>query len=331
MHYFLRLICLVTLLIGVARTEAEETFFPPLPQAMAVLGDSMSEGMFAEFSLEKRPSASQLATLLWITSDKDPARRMLGYRKYFARKEMSWATGHRSDDLVLSHYERLKALRPDIRAYNFAISGSETEELQGELEALFQTEETEGLNFDYVLFMMGANDLAAENASQIVPAERYLENIENAIRKLLHRNSLRAILFVGLPDVHTVFERSQDFVAYKYWYDELKCGSMRKKVYGNKSIFNPSNPVEYEATKRILQQYRLGLSDLVTRLSMEYPESALLYIQDYRLPTNIKKALSIDCFHPSEWGQAELAELTWMHGFWPQIQPSDFSGWSSPD
>lgn len=301
----------------------------PIPSSMAVLGDSVSEGMLAGFSLEKRPTMAQLAQLYWISTENDPIKRRDEYRKNFARKDMSWATGDNSRDLVLSHYERLKELNPDIVAYNFAISGQESFALNEEIELLNQIEMERGAGIDYLLIMIGANDLAAETSLDITAPGAFVRNVENGVRELLDRDPNRSLYFVGLPEIHEVFETSLDYVVYDLWGDDIKCRGMRKQIYGPKTIFLPENDIEYAYTKDVLREYRLGLESMALRLGYEFPEARIKYIRSVGKPMNVRKALSIDCFHPSEWGQAELAEITWNAGFWPQVQSDEWTIWQS--
>ena len=58
---------------------------------------------------------------------------------------------------------------------------------------------------------------------------------------------------------------------------------------------------------------------MVNRLQEEFPSAHLKTIQNLRSKQLTKKLVSVDCFHPSEWGQAELAEKTWLAGFWPNL------------
>lgn len=300
----------------------------PLPRAMAVLGDSMSEGMLAGYSLEKRPSISVALNILWMASDSDQNQRMLSYRKNLARPDLSWASGNSTRSIVKSHAQRLKEFQPNLVAANFAISGDESYRLNDQIDRLMKAERDQGMNFDYVTLMIGANDLAGESNDDITPPLAYLGNVESALRRLIEEDSHRSFLLVGLPDIHHVFEQSQDFSVIEFWGEKVTCKSMRKDIYGRKTVFFPENQEAYQFTKATLQQYRDGLANLVERLKAEFSETNFKYIREYRLPTNIKKAISIDCFHPSEWGQAELAEMTWAEGFWPNLQSSDFAVWS---
>lgn len=313
--------------VGFISLFAAPTDARSLPNAMAVLGDSMSEGMLAGYSLENKPPIASLAKVLWLASRTDHDGRILIYREKLARPDLSWATGNSSRGFVQSHFLRLKKLNPSLTAQNFAVSGSESNHLHSQVDRFLDAEDKGSEIFDYVILMIGANDLAFEVSEDITPAVKYLGNIEAALRRILDKNPNRAVLAIGLPDIHTIFEKSANYSVYKFWGESLKCQAMRRQVYGNKTVFFPENKDAYEYTKTILSQYRTGLGNLVERLQTDYPSAELKFIKDYRLPTNIKKALSIDCFHPSEWGQAELAEMTWEHGFWSDLQDPISLAW----
>jgi len=317
-----------TLCVFLSKSAFAEEISFPVPKAMAVLGDSMSEGMLADYSLEKKPGFADIVNLVWIGSENNETLRINAYRQSFAAKSKSWSGGNDPKDLVVSHFERLRELNHDLVEANFAVSGDESKGLEAQVDQFLQAERSEGIVFDYVTLMIGANDLAQVAVEDLVSPQKYISNVERALRRILSANRDRRIFIVGLPNVHKIFEESKDFSVYKFWYDSLKCDSMRRQVYGPKLMFFPDREEDYRKTKEIVSEYREALGDLVEKLSMEFYSTSFKFLKEYRLPTNIKKALSIDCFHPSEWGQAELAELTWAGSFWPNILPSEFGLWN---
>ncbi len=287
---------------------------------MAVLGDSMSEALLAGFSLENPPSLGEVITMAAIaTSNDTKEERLAAFRKLYAKETLSWATGSGANDIVLSHYERLKSAEPELVKFNFAVSGAESADLSDQLKHLFDQEQKMGKPIEYVTIFIGANDLGSEASEGITPPLEFVGNIESIARQLLERDPERFILFVGLPQILQVFEKSEKLEAYKMLGWDINCGDMRRKVYGNMTVFQPDAQAAYEQTKTVFAAYEKGIAALPERLSLEFPKSQLKAVTGYKNPLGVAKSLSIDCFHPSEWGQAALAEMTWNGGFWPEL------------
>ncbi len=287
---------------------------------MAVLGDSMSEALLAGFSLENPPSLGEVITMAAIATGNDTKEeRLVEFRKLYAKETLSWATGSGANDIVLSHYERLKTAEPDLVKFNFAVSGAESSDLSDQLKHLLDQEEKTGRPIEYVTIFVGANDLGSAAADGITPPLEFVGNIESVARQLLERSPERFLLFVGLPQIHQIFEKSEKLEAYKVLGWDINCGDMRRKVYGNMTVFQPDEQASYEQTKSIFAAYEKGIAALPERLSLEFPKAQLKAVTGYKNPLGVAKSLSIDCFHPSEWGQAALAEMTWNGGFWPEL------------
>ncbi len=280
----------------------------------------MSEALLAGFSLENPPSLGEVITMAAIaTSNDTKEERLAAFRKLYAKESLSWATGSGANDIVLSHYERLKTAEPDLVKFNFAVSGAESSDLSDQLTLLFDQERKVGKPIEYVTIFIGANDLGSATSDSITSPIQFVGNIEAMARQLLQSYQERFILFVGLPQIHQVFEKSEKLEAYKLLGWDINCGDMRRKVYGNMTIFQPDQEQAYQQTKAIFAAYERGIAALPERLSLEFPKAQLKAVTGYKNPLGVAKSLSIDCFHPSEWGQAALAEMTWNGGFWPEL------------
>lgn len=298
------------LLLGASQGEA------PLPRAMAVLGDSISEGMFSGFSLEHPPTTGQVLAILQLAATTSGASRMEAFRKKYAKPERSWATGTSVSDLVTSHLERLRSENPKTAGFNFAVSGNESKNLPEQVDALLKTESDQKAKIDYVTVLIGANDFNHEKLEEITPPLVYAANLEAAFRRLLAANPNRSLFVVGIPDVLKVFRESENFelviLGKRYTCDEI-----RKEVYGDLIVFKSKDQVVMDKLATMFRQYRDATVRIVERLQEDFPQARIKTSQDPMNPTQVFKALSVDCFHPSEWGQAELAELSWKAGFWP--------------
>lgn len=286
------------------------------PKRMAALGDSISEALLADYSVESGVGTGELLSMLELARIEDKEERALAFRQIYASYGKSWSTGSDDSNIVYSHFERLLEGQPNLEAYNFAISGARSSALKFQVDALLEMQEREGELFDYVTIMMGANDLISPSLEKMTPALEYVANLEDALRRILQKNPKAWILLVGLPDIFSVFESTKDIVVEKIWKREFTCDEVRKNIYGNYPIFHPEDKKTYRAVKALMQSYREGMLSLADRIQKEFPESRVKAIRELYPQQNPKKAMSIDCFHPSEWGQAELAELSWGESFW---------------
>lgn len=293
----------------------------PLPKAMASLGDSISEGMLSEFSLEDPPSHWQVLHLITLSMKEhrgDSEERIKAFRKVYAAPKHSWAAGEEESDLIESHAERLKVYNPDLKVSNFSISGARSKHLYKQTAALLEDEDRNQIHYDYIAMMMGANDVGTETVEEMTTPFQFIGNIEDNLRLLLNKNPDRRILILGLPQIEKIFQNSVDLVAYSLPFYKFKCAEIRDLIYGPLVLFHPENTSAYETARNILKLYRSGMENLVTQLQEDYPQAHIKTVQGYEAKMPIVKTLSIDCFHPSFWGQAQLAETSWKLGFWPQ-------------
>jgi len=297
----------------------------PLPQAMAVLGDSISEAMLTNFSLENPPSTGDFMAMLGIAlSTFSSDVRINRFRNKYANKDKSWATGLNYSNFVYSHYERLLEHDSSIKGFNFAISGHKSKDLMGQIDKFLATEENENVNIEYVALLMGANDLVAHTIDKITPALKYIANIEAGLVKILEANGNRRILIVGIPHIIDVFIESAEMHAINIFGADWNCHKMRTTLYGDEATFQIDDLGLMMQVKNILVQYHNGLENMILRLKNDFVNADFILYRDYDMIQNVEKSLSVDCFHPSELGQAELAEKTWENGFYSSLRDKSF-------
>lgn len=310
---FLR-IAAVSFFVSLSAVNAQ---LPELPHAMASLGDSMTEALMSDFSIEQPPNLIQVVSLISGASLKE---RIPYFRKHFARPQHSWAAGGDDADIVISHLEHLKKYAPNLTVTNYSVSGAKTSDLADQVDALLQDEYKSSHTYDYITLLMGANDLASVEVDDLVSPITYERNLENQFRRILSADAKRRLLLVGLPPIFEIFDTSAEFQAYKFWNKTYSCSEMRKMVYGPLVVFMPENQEAYEQVKVLARLYDSALQNVKVNLSRDYPEAEIKVASGYRGGRTTRKTLSIDCFHPSVWGQARMAEATWALGFWPSLK-----------
>jgi len=291
----------------------------PLPHSYAALGDSMTEALLSDYSVETGIPNADLVRMMKFLEISDPTERLVSFRSNYAALDKSWATGGDEENLVVSHYERLKAYVPDIEAFNFSVTGAESIDLAHQVDAVLSYQDQRSFSFDYVTIMIGANDVGSETLDGITAPPIFVGRIETALRRLLNQNPDLEALVVGVPDIQSVFKDTEGLVVKRVLGNDISCGFIRRTIYGDFAVFKVEDEELTGQVTEILSQYRLGTTEMVNRLQEEFPSAHLKTIQNLRSKQLTKKLVSVDCFHPSEWGQAELAEKTWLAGFWPNL------------
>ncbi len=289
-----------------------------LPKTMAAFGDSMTEALLARYALEKGLPNAEYVKMLKIAAMEEELR-LDAFRKEYGHRELSWATGVKFDDLVESHAERLKKHIPDLRAWNFSISGARSHELHKQVSEMKRVVEHLEHGFDYVVMLIGNNDMLADQVSDFIDPQVLKMNVEMALEEILRDSPRAKVLLSGPPEIFEIFDASNGIEALKFLRMSVKCQELRKTLYGDKVIFRPENETDYEEAKNKLIAYRDALRSLPDEMSWRHPEAEIRFVEIPRSEQRAKKVLSVDCFHPSEWGQAELANATWKKGFWPNL------------
>jgi lysophospholipase L1-like esterase len=160
----------VVLVLGgvlVARPVGATTEAPaaPLPDSMAVIGDSLSVAFDA--------------CCLWG-----------------ARPEHSWASGSAPDDGVHSHYERLLAANPRIRgkARNFARVGARI------ADAPKQARQAAAIRAGYVTILIGGNDACTGSTATMTRPEVFRAQFEQTMATLEGLPDGARVFVATIPD-----------------------------------------------------------------------------------------------------------------------------------
>lgn len=168
----LPLVALALVLAGCASTSGNPA---PLPDGVAVLGDSISRAMnTAGDAVGDHPQAS-------------------------------WATGADPADAVTSHLERLRARQPGVEVvgFNDARSGARMADLQRQAESAVEQKA------DYVLILMGANDACAGSLDAMTTVDEFRADLREALRILRDGLPENATVYVvSIPDVGQIPERA---------------------------------------------------------------------------------------------------------------------------
>ena len=142
-----------------------------MPNAMAVLGDSISAGTGASGGI-------------------------LGAGQ--EQPENSWATG--TNSTVNSLYRRLLAINPAIsgKNYQIATNGADMTDAPGQANRV-------PLDSEYVVIQMGGNDLCKSNISRMATPAEYRNNFRSTLNNLAARVPNALIGVSSVPDIYNLW------------------------------------------------------------------------------------------------------------------------------
>jgi len=314
-----KLVSIFLPLISVIFVGLDSVSSQDLPRRMASLGDSITEGVLADYSYENRMRTGEIFGLLRFLQIDDIHKRIEAFRKAFAAYDKSWAIGNSQTSFVRSHFRRIQSRVPELVAENFAVAGSTSHALDSQVTRLLQRQEEGGGLFDYVTILIGSNDFGVKTVEDITHPERFKANLKQAASRLLEHNPELELLIVGLPNVLDIFEATKSLVVEDILGNVVNCDDTRKLIYGKYPVFEGRSGSHVGMIEALMQDYVLASQELVSELKQSYPYAFIKYTGIIHSRLNPRKVISTDCFHPSEWGQAELAEISWRQGFWPDL------------
>jgi len=237
------------------------------PDSMVALGDSITRATLADNSVGG-------------VSDGQP--------------EHSWATGYDSRDGVRSHYERILAEDPTIKGHywNLAESGAKADDLPGQARAAVKT------GAEYVVILMGANDVCAEEASRMTTTDAFRYQYEQALETLTDGLPEATIVVAAVPRVRRVYDvGGGDFFCRVKWSIFQWCDN----------VLRNGSTQRYQADARNIE-YNNALLDLSADYGVIYDDGPFVWQFEQG---NLSE---IDCFHPDLSGQRGLAEMTFDDG-----------------
>ena len=165
----------VALVLLLAATEAgDASAAPPLPRAMAAVGDSITRAF-----------------------DADPTL-------FGDQPVNSWSTG--VSDPVRSHYSRLLAMGAGVRGknHNDAASGARMADLSGQM-AMVNTQAV-----GYVTVLMGANDVCTPSEESMTSVPAFAIQFRIAMRILTLGSPTALVYVVSMPDVYDLWSVLKD-------------------------------------------------------------------------------------------------------------------------
>jgi lysophospholipase L1-like esterase len=248
---------------------AERVSPPPLPNSIAVIGDSISQA-FDSSCCGDQP-------------------------------QHSWATGDSSTDTVTSHYERILAANPAIAGnnHNDAVSGARMSDAPG------QASEAVAQGAEYVVILMGGNDLCTDSAATMTSVADFQAQYQATLETLQGLPAGAHIFVSSIPNVHQLWDLFKtNWRAQLVWSAAQICQSM----------LDPNNS---EADRQLVVQREVAFNKILRSGCRLYANCRFDGNATYRYRFTSAAVSHIDYFHPSLLGQANLAETTWPLSWWP--------------
>jgi lysophospholipase L1-like esterase len=213
----------------------------------------------------------------------------------------SWSTGGAGWDGVRSHYERIRALNPDIAGRNFNDSVAGARMSDGPSQAQRAVVQRVG----YVTILLGANDVCTSSPGNMTAIETFRAQFRETLRVLDSGLPGKARIFVAsIPDIYRLWELYRsDLVAQLVWDLANIC----------QSLLSPSRT---EAERQAVRQRNM---DFNTVLAQECAQVARCRFDGnavFNYSFGREDVSKLDYFHPSLSGQADLAQVTWASSWW---------------
>lgn len=215
--------------------------------------------------------------------------------------EHSWSTGYDSGDIVLSHYERLRRVNKRITGNNFndAVSGARMD------DAPAQADRAVSQAVEYVTIEMGGNDVCTSDVTNMTTVASYEANFRLTMQKLNAGLPAAKIYVLSVPDVYQLWA-----LFHNDWYPSWIWDSFGVC----QSMLDDANT---EADRQAVRARNIEFNGVLRRVCAEYAQCRYDNDGVFNYQFARSDVSSVDYFHPSLRGQANIATRSWASGYWP--------------
>ncbi|HEY8871037.1 MAG TPA: GDSL-type esterase/lipase family protein [Candidatus Limnocylindrales bacterium] len=227
-----------------------------------------------------------------------------GFFPYTDNPSASWSTG--TNSTVNSHYRRLLALNPAIsgHAYNDAKSGARMIDLNGQIGSAANQ------GAEYVTVLMGGNDVCTSRESLMTSVANYRTQFQAAMTTITSRLPTVRVFVASIPNVYNLWALfKNNSSARSFWALFGVCQSM---------LANPLSTAQSDVDRRArVLRREVDFNSTLASVCAAYTQcrfdaNALF---NYAFPA--ADVSTGDYFHPSLYGQRDLAAVSWAAGYWP--------------
>ncbi|HVJ65482.1 MAG TPA: SGNH/GDSL hydrolase family protein [Bdellovibrionota bacterium] len=283
---------------------------PAVPTSMGSLGDSITAGAIADYSLESWKKPSHILSLLKKLSDMGAGRNT----EAFERKDLSWTVGHAQNfkKLLHAHGEDWKFTQ-----WNGAVSGNASRDVLHEQLPRLLEWSRKTLNQgtpDYVTLLIGPNDICGKKVEDMVDTAVFKKNVHDTLSKLFSANPEVRVLISEIPDVERVWRIARD-----HRLSGIKgartCGEVWKKMPFCANLLTVSDESDRRRMRERAESYNAALGEVVAEYGALHDDQVRMARGVYGSKFELG-ALSADCFHPNQKGHQMLTDTTWASTWW---------------
>jgi lysophospholipase L1-like esterase len=217
---------------------------------------------------------------------------------YIDAVNYSWATG--TDATVNSVYLRFKAVNPLIngRNYNDAKTGAKMSDLLG------QAATANGQRPDFVLIMMGANDVCTTSPSTMTDPAVLGSQLTSALASLTAANAAVRIQVMSIPNVYHLWELFKNNSSARSAWSLFKiCQSL---------LANPTSTAQADVDRRnAVYQRTLADNAQLQAVCGQFAQCRFDGGTAFNYVFQTKDLNTRDYFHPSREGQRVIAACAW--------------------
>jgi lysophospholipase L1-like esterase len=243
---------------------------PPLPGSMAAIGDSISQAADA---------------CCWYGNH--PAN--------------SWSTGYASWDPVVSHYERILAVKPAIYGHNYndSVSGATMNDAPAQAAMAVQQQAK------YVTILMGANDLCTSSTATMTSVDTFTSEFKHTL----------ATLETGLPATAHIFVASIPNL-FRLW-QLYHANSLAEFTWSTARICQSLlSTSDTDADRQAVVNRETAFNQVLAQQCAQFANCRFDQDAVFNYSFSASDVSKLDYFHPSLSGQAALANVTWGASWW---------------
>jgi len=287
-----------------------------LPQSMAALGDSISAGLFANFSRKN-------ANLPWIETWfvlRSLSAATIWQLKGLEKKDFAWSAGYNTHGKVLTHARRLAALDPSrsLKVMNVAHSGDTVLDILSEQLPKLNAASQKNLGQaypDYVTILVGANDICAKDMTDTTSVQDFHDRLDKVVSEILEKSPRTKVMLSSLPNIDRL--RKVAWGARLWGWGALKkCEDVWNLVKLCPTLTTIEDPIVRDAVKQRVDDFNLVARDVADRHNQDHAGRIRFTEETFKVAFTADH-LSMDCFHPNPSGQNELSRATFSSSWWP--------------
>jgi lysophospholipase L1-like esterase len=223
----------------------------------------------------------------------DSITRAMDANMYGDQPEYSWSTGDNST--VQSQYYRILQENSLISGhnYNYAVSGAKMVDLDGQAHTAVSQ------NVEYVTILMGANDVCADSVEHMTSVETFHTKFHDAIDTLTSGLPNARIFVASIPDIYHLWDilHGNSYVA-GFWDGLGICPPMLASTAD-------------EAQRQDVRERNIAFNTVLAEVCGSHPRCQFDNNAVFASQFGVNEVSTLDYFHPSITGQANLARLTW--------------------